>query len=143
MKCQTFKNQFDDRLDGRLDPVCAQEFDAHTAGCPACRQEWQAYRAMWEVVNRQPSVAPSFGFTQRTLRRLHERTERRFWQVPVFRWATALSLLAILISLTGVMTYRQAETSRRVAAYAAAHHDRLEDFDVIVALDTLEGETDL
>ena len=142
MNCQKCQNEFDDRLDGRLEPACAQAFDAHTAGCPACRHEWQAYRALWEGVSRQPSVAPSFGFAQRTLRRLHEQAEPRFWQLPVFRWATALSLLAI-VSVTGVMTYRQVEDSKRVAAYTAAHHDRLDDFDVIVALDSLEGETEL
>ena len=60
----------------------------------------------------------------------------------MFRWATALSLLAI-ISVTGLLTCRQVETSQHVAAYAAAHHDRLDDFDVIVALDSLEGATDL
>ncbi len=142
MNCQKFQNEFDDRLDGRLDPVRAQAFDAHTAGCPACQSEWQAYQAVWKMVSRQPSVSPSFGFAQRTLRRLHAPAERRFWQLPVFRWATALSLLAI-ISVTGVLVHRQAETERRVAAYAAAQHDRLDDFDVIVALDSLAGETDL
>jgi len=142
MNCQKFQNEFDDRLDGRLDPTRAQAFDAHTADCPACRPAWQAYRMLWEVVSRQPSVAPSFGFAQRTLRRLHEQVERRFWQLPVFRWATALSLLAI-VSVTGVMTYQQVENSKRVAMYAAVHHDRLEDFDVIAALDSLEGETEL
>ena len=142
MNCQKFQNEFDDRLDGRLDPSRSQAFDAHTAGCPACRSEWQAYLAVWEIVRRQPSVTPSFGFAQRTLRRLHAPVERRFWQLPVFRWATALSLL-VLISVTGGLAHRQAETDRRVAAYAAAQHDRLDDFDVIVALDSLAGETDL
>lgn len=142
MNCQECQNEFDDRLDGRLEPAHAQVFDAHTAGCHACRQAWQAYRAVWAVVGRQPSVAPSFGFAQRTVRRLHEQTAQRFWQLPVFRWATAVSLLAI-VSLTGVMTCRQMEASRRVAAYADAHHDRLDDFDVIVALDSLDGEAEL
>ena len=142
MNCQNFQNEFDDRLDGRLDPARAQAFDAHTAGCPACRPAWQAYQAVWEVVSRQPSVTPSFGFVQRTVRRLHERVERQFWQLPVFRLATTVSLLAIL-SLTGVWACRQVENSKRVAVYAAAHHDQLDDFDVIVELDSLEGETDL
>jgi len=142
MNCQRCQNEFDDRLDGRLDPARALEFDAHTAGCPSCWPAWQAYRRMWEVVSQQPSVVPSFGFAQRTLRRLHEQAERQFWQLPVFRWATAMSLL-IVVGVTGVMVYRQAETSQRVATYAAAQHDRLEDFDVIVALDSLKGETEL
>ena len=41
MNCAKFQNEFDDRLDGRLDPARALEFDAHTAGCPAC---WPACR---------------------------------------------------------------------------------------------------
>ena len=127
MNCEKYQNEFDDRLDGRLDSVRAQAFDAHVAGCASCRQAWQAYRAVWEVVSRQPSIAPSFGFAQRTLRRLHEQVDRRFCQLPVFRWATVLSLLVIV----------------SVAAYTAAHHDHLEDFDVIVALDSLNGDPEL
>ena len=142
MKCQNFQDEFDDRLDGRLDALRAQAFDAHLDGCAVCRQAWQAYRAVWEVVSRQPTIAPSFGFAQRTLRQLHEKVDRRFWQLPVFRWATALSLL-VIIGVTGVMTYRQVETAQSVAAYTAAHHDRLEDFDVIVALDSLKGDPEL
>lgn len=142
MNCEKFQTEFDDRLDGRLDAVRVPAFDAHTASCPVCRPAWQAYRAVWEVVSRQSSAAPSFGFAQRTMRRMREHVEQRFWQLPVFRWVTALSLLAI-ISVTGVMTCRQVAASQRVAAYAAAHHDRLEDFDVIAALDSLEEETDL
>ena len=142
MNCEKYQNEFDDRLDGRLDSVRAQAFDAHVAGCASCRQAWQAYRAVWEVVSRQSSIAPSFGFAQRTLRRLHEQVDRRFWQLPVFRWATVLSLL-VIVSVTGVMTYRQVETAQSVAAYTAAHHDHLEDFDVIVALDSLNGDPEL
>ena len=143
MNCQIFQTKFDDRLDGRLDSARVQELDAHAAGCPGCQREWQAYQALWAAIERQPTVAPSFGFAQRTLRRLHAPAERRFWQLPVFRWATAFSLLAI-VSVTGLVVYRQQlETARRVAAYAAAQHDRLDDFDVIVALDSLVGETDL
>lgn len=142
MNCQKCQNEFDDRLDDRLDSASAQAFETHTDGCVDCRQAWQVYQAAWEVVSRQPSVTPSFGFAQRTVRRLHEQAAQRFWQLPVFRWATVLSLLAI-VCVTGVMTYRQAETAKRVAAYTAAHHDRLDDFDVIVALDSLEGETEL
>jgi len=142
MNCEKFQNEFDDRLDGRLDPARAQAFDAHTAGCPVCRPAWQADRALWAVISRHPGVTPSVGFAPRTLRRLHAKVERRFWQLPVFRWATALSLLAI-VSVTGVLTCRQAAADRRVAAYAAAHHDQLDDFDVIVSLDLLDGETEL
>ena len=142
MNCQNLQNEFDDRLDGRLEALRTQAFDAHLDGCSACRQAWQVYRMVWEVVSRQSSIAPSFGFAQRTLRRLHEQVDRRFWQLPVFRWATALSLL-VIISVTGVMTYRQVETAQSVAAYTAAHHDHLEDFDVIVALDSLKGDSEL
>ena len=145
MNCQKYKNQFDDRLDGRLDAACAQAFDAHTVGCPACRSAWQQYRAVWDIVNQQRGVTPSFGFAQRTLRRLQavpETVAVRFWQLPVFRWATAVSLLMV-IGLSGVLIHQRVENRQRVEAYAAAHHDRLEDFDVIASLDVVEDEADL
>ena len=91
MNCQKLQEQFDDRLDGRLDAALLKEFEAHLAGCAACRREWQAYEAVWAVVGRHETIAPSVGFTARTLRRLHESAapERvRIWQLPVFRWAT-------------------------------------------------------
>jgi anti-sigma factor RsiW len=72
MICSKTQISFDERLDGRLDAVRQQEFDAHIAACGECRCEWQAYVAAWQTLARHEAIEPSFGFVERTLRRLDE-----------------------------------------------------------------------
>ena len=104
--------------------------------------EDQDAQAAWELLGRQRGIEPSFGFAHRTIRRLHEAPARRFWQLPVFRWATALSCVALLGG--GGLVLRQRAVARHNSeVYAAAHQDTLEDFDVIAALDQLEGNSKL
>jgi hypothetical protein len=100
-------------------------------------------RAAWELLGRHEGLEPSFGFAQRTLRRLHEppAAQRRSWQLPVFRWAAALSFVVIL-SVSGWTAYQRVQL-RRAETYAWAHEDKLEDFDVIASLDQLNGERKL
>jgi hypothetical protein len=95
----------------------------------------------WELLGQHRGIEPSFGFAQRTLRRLHETPTRRFWQLPVFRWATVLSC-AIVVAVGGLVIRHRAEVRRNAEIYAA-HQDRLEDYDVIAALDQLEGNSQL
>jgi len=92
-------------------------------------------QAAWELIGRQKSIEPSFGFAQRTVRRLHEAPARRFWELPVVRWATALSLLMIV---AGGLTYRHV-ARQRSADLALVPQETLEDYDVIAALDQLDG----
>ncbi|MEI6082771.1 MAG: hypothetical protein WCS70_00560 [Verrucomicrobiota bacterium] len=99
-------------------------------------------QAAWELLGRQRGIEPSFGFAQRTIRRLHEAPARRFWQLPVFRWATALSCVA-MISISGLVIQRRAIARHNAEVYAAAHQDTLEDYDVIAALDQLEDDNRL
>ncbi|MCG3147346.1 MAG: hypothetical protein PCFJNLEI_00785 [Verrucomicrobiae bacterium] len=104
--------------------------------------EDQDARAAWELLGRHRGVEPSFGFAQRTLRRLHEKPARRFWQLPVFRWATALSCV-IALAVGGLVLRHRAESRQAAEFYAAAHQDYLEDYDVIAALDQLEVNNQL
>ena len=76
MNCQQFQNQFDNRLDGRLDSACAQAFDAHTAGVHPARRNGSSTGHSGKSWPGKRAVEPSFGFAQRTLRRLHEVPER-------------------------------------------------------------------
>jgi len=99
-------------------------------------------QAAWELLGRQRGIEPSFGFAQRTIRRLHEAPARRFWQLPAFRWATALSFVA-LISISGLVIQQRALAQHNAEVYAAAHQDMLEDYDVIAALDQLEDDSKL
>jgi hypothetical protein len=94
-------------------------------------------QAVWELLGRHRSIEPSFGFAERTLRRLHEMPERvAWWQWPVVRWAASLGLAAT-VAAAGLAHWQQARTLRAAEVYAAAHQDSLEDFDVIAALDQL------
>jgi hypothetical protein len=96
-------------------------------------------RAAWELLGRHESIEPSFGFVERTLRRLDEEPVRQlsWWQVPVFRWASSLALLAVVTG--GAFYWQHARETRRAEVYAAAHQDSLEDYDVIASLDQLDG----
>jgi len=99
-------------------------------------------RAAWELLGRHQSIEPSFGFAERTLRRLHEQVKPVFWKLPVFRWASAASLCAILAA-AGWVRWEQARQAQNVLVYVSAQEDRLEDFDVVASLHELNGGSQL
>jgi anti-sigma factor RsiW len=138
-QCQSIQEQLSERLDNRLDAGQTAAFDAHVAACASCRQQWQQHVAMWDALGRAPGTEPSFGFVQRTIRRLDE-APRSLWQWPVLRWAAAVVAVAVAV---GWFALHQSEQDTRVVTYQAVTQDRLDDFDVIAYLDQLEGETRL
>ncbi len=94
-------------------------------------------QAVWELLARHRWIEPSFGFAERTLRRLDELPERAaWWQWPALRWATSLGLAA-MVAAAGILHWQHARTLRAAEVYAAAQQDSLEDYDVIAALDQL------
>jgi predicted anti-sigma-YlaC factor YlaD len=141
MNCQAIREQFDERLDGRLPESEQAVFDAHIASCADCRPEWQAYAGAWEVLERQPGIKPSFGFVERTLRRLDEPpSESRswFWQ-PAVRWAT-LAAAVVMLSVIGWGEHERMQQRKHAELYTRVQQeDDLEDFDVIANLDKIEG----
>lgn len=136
MTCKEAQAKFQERLDGRLTDVTG--FDAHLAGCAACRQAWAEELALWDALGRVPALTPSFGFAERTLRRLHE-TPQRTWVWPVWRWATVAGALMVL-GVAGVWVQHQWTGQQAARVYASAQTDQLEDFDVIAVLHELNGE---
>jgi hypothetical protein len=100
-------------------------------------------QAAWELIGRHESIEPSFGFAQRTLRRLEERPARQsWWHLPVVRWASSLGLAGI-VAVAGAIRWQQAREAQRIDVYATAHQDSLDDYDVIAALDQLNGDNKL
>src|SRR5271156_822519 len=102
MSCKAIREQFDEQLDGRRAQSQQAAFDAHIATCADCHHEWRAYAGAWEALERQPGLEPSFGFVERTLRRLDERPvagRSWFWQ-PSVRWA-ALAAAVVALSVGG------------------------------------------
>jgi hypothetical protein len=107
-------------------------------------------QAAWELLGRHKGIEPSFGFVERTLRRLDEPTPVTrpvFWQ-PVLRWALAATVVVALGvgGWTGWQRKQQSDqvSATRVETYATAQQgDYLEDLDVIASLDQLNGEQEL
>jgi hypothetical protein len=98
-------------------------------------------QAAWELLGRHQSIEPSFGFVERTLRRLdetHAAPQQRVWHLRMFRWAMAASF-AVVLSLGGWLTWQHVQANRRAEVYAHLQQDRLEDFDVIASLDQING----
>ena len=96
-------------------------------------------QAAWELIGRHRSIEPSFGFVERTLRRLEEPPVRQvWWQLPALRWAVSLSLF-VLVAGVGILRWERVQAARRAELYAAAQQDSLDDYDVIAALDQLNG----
>ena len=143
--CRQMRDRFDERLDGRLSAADQAAFDSHVESCAGCREQWQAYAAAWQVVARLPAVEPSFGFAERTLRRLQEppETRERMLWIPVWRWAAAAALALVLgLGVWVGESWHDARRASRSEAVARLYEqvrdtEFLEDFDVIASLDTI------
>jgi predicted anti-sigma-YlaC factor YlaD len=110
MNCSTVQNLFDDRLDSRLDASTKGAMDAHLAACQNCHDEWQAYSATWQLLGETKTIEPSFGFVERTMRRLDEQAVSRGHEwLPIFRWA-ALGLTVLALSLGGWLGWQRWKT---------------------------------
>ncbi len=91
---------------------------------------------LWELLGRHQAAAPSTGFAERTVRRLHAEPVRSWYALPVWRWVMIGATAVVLVAGFGV--YRRAENIRRAEFYASTHQaDYLEDYDVIASLDVL------
>ena len=145
MSCHAIRKQFDERLDGRLDGPRQAAFESHLAGCANCRREWEAYAGAWRALERDEGIEPSFGFVERTLRRLNEPAAvglPRFWR-PSLRWVV-LGTAVVVLAVSAWVGREHLVDRRRAEVYARAQQaDYLEDFDVIANLDQLKGDNHL
>jgi predicted anti-sigma-YlaC factor YlaD len=141
MSCQTVRDQFDHRLDGRLSGPERGALEAHLAGCADCRREWDAYANVWQVLGRDGGIEPSFGFAERTLRRLNEpqASARPWWWRPSIRWAS-LATTVVALAVTAWVGHERTLDRKHAEIYARVQEgDYLEDYDVIANLDQLKG----
>jgi hypothetical protein len=96
-------------------------------------------QAAWDLLGQHRGIEPSFGFVERTLRRLDTMPTHPVWRrVPVLRWASG-ACLACIVAIGAVHQYHLGGI-KRAEIYAIAQQDRLDDFDVIASLDVLNGE---
>ena len=145
MTCRQTHESFDERLDGRLSEPQQAAFDQHVAACAECRREWQAYAGAWDTLERRAAIEPSFGFAERTLRRLNEPppvARAWFWR-PAFRWAM-LATAVIALAAGGWAGHERLAAQRRLEIYASVRQaEYLEDLDVIANLDQSNGSNKL
>jgi predicted anti-sigma-YlaC factor YlaD len=144
MSCQAVKEQFVERLDGGLDGSQQASFDAHLAGCADCRREWEAYARVWQVLERDRGIEPSFGFAARTLRRLNEPQKAvGWWWRPSIRWAGLAATVAVLAVTAWIGRERTFDRKRAELYTRVQNGNYLEDYDVIANLDQLKGDNHL
>jgi anti-sigma factor RsiW len=145
MNCRTTRKQFDERLDDRLTPAARARFDAHLRDCADCCREWEGYAAAWRLLAQHAEIEPSFGFVERTMRRLDAEPEpaRVGWRWPLLRWA-AIGCAVVAVGLAGWIGLQRLHQPAQPEVFAQIHHgDFFEDLEVIASLGMLESTPDL
>ena len=86
-------------LDGQLDGAGKRRMEQHLSTCPDCAREWQALLAVHQLFLQSPLLSPAAGFTQRTLNRLPNSTQRLYFLSAVYGilLVSGLIPLALLI----------------------------------------------
>jgi anti-sigma factor RsiW len=139
--CEAIQALFDERLDGRLGETAQREFDGHVTACAVCGRQWREYAGAWAALEQHRALEPSFGFVERTLRRLDEEPAKQpvwSWLPVPARWAAAAAVALLLAG--GWLVGQRMVDARRASLYVEIHQaDYLEDYDVIENLDELTG----
>jgi anti-sigma factor RsiW len=146
MNCKDVQNQFDDRLDGRLNEAQTRLFDEHVGQCAGCRADWQAHEATWALLQRWEVREPRFGFADRVMRQLDEQPEQVWplWLRPAFRWSVAGAAALLMIGAGGFVRWQQTRGERLVSMYSQVQSfDMLRDMEVISSLDRIHGDSQL
>jgi anti-sigma factor RsiW len=74
MECRTIQEYFSAYLDGELPVAQAELVSRHLEVCPGCRQEYQAWQQLWDVLAAEPVPAPK-DLADRVLARLPGRRQ--------------------------------------------------------------------
>jgi anti-sigma factor RsiW len=77
MECRTIQEYFSAYLDGELPVAQAELVSQHLEVCPRCRQEYQAWQQLWDVLAAEPVHAPD-DLAARVLARLPGRRQPRW-----------------------------------------------------------------
>lgn len=102
-------------LDGELDESSTQALDAKLARSPEARQEADALKRTWELLDFLPKPHASESFTNRTLDRLETRKVAVARQQRRWRWAAGLGWAAS-VAAAGFLGFLVARDGPRVEA---------------------------
>jgi anti-sigma factor RsiW len=60
--CAAMEGKLVEYLDGRAKPAERRAVEEHLAGCPACRNRAEDFRALWDALDDLPAISPSPAF---------------------------------------------------------------------------------
>lgn len=99
MNCERLEKNLIAYLDGKVSSAARHRFEAHLAGCTACRERVGEFRQVWNVLDELPEEAPSPAFDAALRERIAQEAPRpAFWRwlVPSPRVAIAVAALVVL-----------------------------------------------
>ena len=98
MNCEAISKLLISFVDGRADVNERGRVEIHLQDCAACRARAEQYRAVWNVLDEEPVVQPSFGFDARLRARIAAEPRSKWfgWMVPSPRLAFSTALLIAL-----------------------------------------------
>jgi len=113
-------------IDGRLDPIAAEEVERHLKTCPMCRSELQALRAVRVLVRTAEAPEPRAAFWQRLETRLAGERVRlvrrgRLWRGVVTSAIGLAAAAAVALTPVGQVPTNVDAYLHEHARYRALH----------------------
>lgn len=105
------QNGLEEYLSGTMDPRSQVQFDAHLAGCAACREQVEGMREISSLfaalrTESEEAPAPRAGFYARVSQRIDQDTSGSIWTAllqPAFARRVAFASLLLLATLGGFL----------------------------------------
>ncbi len=91
-ECRDIREQLSSYLDEELAPAQSVVITRHLEACPACRQEFQRWQEVWDLLLLPPETAPA-GLDRRILERLEPRPHSRWFNLAL----TASFLIGVFL----------------------------------------------
>lgn len=100
LSCEEALEQMSQALDGPLTGEERGELEAHLAGCPACRADWEALRELHQAMGELEETPAPEGFADRVMERVREESGPAkvvpLWRRPQWRAAAGLAACAVI-----------------------------------------------
>ncbi|MDR2892533.1 MAG: zf-HC2 domain-containing protein [Deltaproteobacteria bacterium] len=108
LSCLSCKRRLSAYIDGELAPALMTAVKAHLASCPACRLEYDALRAVMEVLYAQEAPEPRRGLDATVMDKItrEERGYRLPQFIPVPVYAAAFGLFVGVFLANGALPQR-------------------------------------
>jgi anti-sigma factor RsiW len=137
--CAAMEDKLVEYLDGRAKPAERRAVEEHLAGCSACRNRAEDFRALWGALDDLPMISPSPAFDASVRARIAAEPVRRgLWGwLPSPRLAFALTaLVAMSAWMASTPRFTINETPMTGVA-AAADFGMIRDLPVLENYDVL------